>query len=528
MKGYSQRLSMMWFMRSLSLLLFVSMLGFGQPMTRQRQVDKIFSAFNTNTPGCAVGVSQAGRVVLTGGYGMADLERATAISPETVFESGSVAKQFTAATLILLAQQGKISLDDKLGKYLPELTGATSGVTIRQVMSHISGIREWRPVATFSGRDENDFVFSNKDLLQLASRQKALNFDPGSAYSYSNTGYNIATILIERALGNGITFQAYTQETIFGPLAMTSTKWRDNFRAIVPGRALAYTRRTDGVIEQATPIGNIIGAGGLLTTVADLLKWNENFVEAKVGGKEMVELQQKRAVLNNGKTISYAAGLQVGVLDGLREVAHSGATGGYRTWLGRYPDQALSVAVLCNSAQAVPTSLGRETARLWTGAVKLNAMQTSAMNAPEMAGLYRKLRDNSAVEVKVKDGHLVLPNGSALTPGEGGRLLIPGENGDTVYEKVEAATPMARELASFAGEYSSSETASKLLVAVNARGKLTMRIGGAGLIELTPTFQDAFACTEGSILFRRDATGRVVGLSVGDDRVWNLRFERVK
>jgi CubicO group peptidase (beta-lactamase class C family) len=518
----------MCFMRRISLLVFVSVVGFGQPMTRQMQVDKIFSAFNKQTPGCAVGVSQAGRVVLTGGYGMADLERGVAIGPGTIFESGSVAKQFTAATLILLAQQGKISLDDKMGKYLPELSGAPASVTIRQVMSHTSGMREWRPVATFSGRDENETVLSNRDLLGFAARQKALNFDPGSAYSYSNTGYNIATILVERALGNGKSFQAYTQEQIFGPLGMTNTEWRDNFRSIVPGRALAYTKRADGVVEQATPIGNIIGAGGLLTTVADLLKWNENFVEHKVGGKEMVELQQKPAVLTNGKTIAYAAGLQVTTVDGLREVAHSGATGGYRTWLGRYPDQGLSVAVLCNSAQAVPTNLGRDTARLWTGAVKLNAVQTSSMNVTGMAGLYRKLRDNSAVEVKEKDGRLVLPGGAVLTPGEGGRLLIPGENGDTVYQKVEQARPMARELASFAGEYSTPEAGSKLVVAVNARGLLTLRIGGGEAMVLTPTFQDAFRSGEGSILFRRDAAGKVVGLSVGDDRVWDLRFERVK
>ena len=141
--------SMMCFMRIVSFLVFVSMAGFGQPMTRQTQVDRIFSAFTSQTPGCAVGVSQAGRVVLKSGYGMADLERGVAIGPGTIFESGSVAKQFTAATLILLAQQGKISLDDRMGKYLPELTGAPAGVTIRQVMSHISGIREWRPVAAF-------------------------------------------------------------------------------------------------------------------------------------------------------------------------------------------------------------------------------------------------------------------------------------------------------------------------------------------------------------------------------------------
>src|SRR5260370_429502 len=170
-----------------------------QPPDKQAEVDRIFSAFNTHTPGCSVGVAQNGIVVLKAGYGMADLERNGPVTPDTIFESGSVAKQFTATAVLLLAQQGKISLDDPMRKYLPELADYGSPLTIRQVLSHVSGLREWRPIATFGGLPEGTYVYSNQDILLLASTQRALNFDPGTAYSYTNTGFNIVPIFIERA-----------------------------------------------------------------------------------------------------------------------------------------------------------------------------------------------------------------------------------------------------------------------------------------------------------------------------------------
>jgi len=514
------------------------------------EVDKIFASYNTHTPGCSVGVSQGGKLQLSAGYGMADLERGVPIGPGTLFESGSIAKQFTAAALMLLEQEGKLSLDDRLGKYLTELTGAPGGVTIRQVISHISGLREWRPLATFGGRREEDYVFSNQDLLEMAARQKALNFDPGTAYSYSNTGYNISTILMERAMGDGRTFQGFTQAKIFEPLGMSDTRWRDNFRTIVPGRALAYTRLAEGGFEQDTPIGNIIGAGGLLTTVGDLLKWNENLAHARVGGPEFVKAQQKPAVLVGGKTITYAAGLMVSKVDGMEEVAHSGATGGYRTWMGRYPEHGVAVAVMCNSAQALPTVLGRQTARLWTGGgmkkpeVSRFALEPGQIGA--VAGMYRNLRSNLAVMMTVKDGKLLLNGSNELVPVGAGRfamgvadvrlesgspmrLRLETPDGVELLEKVVAVQPGAAELAELTGEYLSNETASKVVVGVGGKpGELAMRVGSIKPMALRPTFKDAFRSSEGAVLFRRDAAGKVTGLSIGDARVWDLRFERVK
>ncbi len=513
--------------------------------SKQTEVDRIFAAFNTHTPGCAVGISEHGTVALRAGYGMADLERGVPVNADTVFESGSVAKQFTAMAILLLAQQGKISLDDPMRKYLPELPDYGASLKIRHVLSHVSGLREWRLVATFSGTPEGTYVLDNHDLLRIASRQRVLNFDPGTAYSYTNTGFNLATILIERALNNGKTFQDFTREAIFEPLKMTHTRWRDDFRAVVPNRALAYSFGTSGWIQD-TPVENIIGAGGMLSTVGDWLLWNENFTHATVGGSEIVKMQQTPAVLSGGRTISYAAGLTVGTFDGFREVSHGGSTGGYRTWIGRYPEKAVSVAVMCNSAQANPTQLGRETARLWTGGVpepNPNPVVVEPATLEKLTGIYRDVRNNTVTELRVRDGKLMfnrmalMPFGAAeFSTGQGkvlfqgGRLTEVTPDGDIVYERVEPAHPSDSELAPLAGKYESGETGSTLTVAANA-GELTLAIGWNKPVRLRPTFRDAFMMENGSgatsIVFHRDQAGSVTGLSAGDGRVWDLRFTRI-
>ncbi len=533
-------------MRTIVFALAVTIALQAQPAkSRQADVDRIFSGFNNHTPGCAVGVAEHGNVALTAGYGMADLERGVPVTADTVFESGSVAKQFTAMAVLLLAQQGKLSLDDPMRKYLPELPDYGAPLTIRQVLSHVSGLREWRLVATFSGTPEGVYVLDNHDLLRFASRQRALNFDPGSTYSYTNTGFNIMTILIERALGNGKTFEELTREAIFEPLHMTHTRWRDDFRAVVPNRALAYAPRDGGWIQD-TPVENIIGAGGLLSTVGDWLLWNENFTTAKVGGPEIVKMQQTPATLTSGKTIAYAKGLTIGTVDGLREVSHGGSTGGYRTWIARYPEKSVSIAVMCNDAQANPTQLGRETARLWTGAVPAPkaapfAVDTSTLE--KLTGMYRKVHDNTVTEVRVTDGKLMFGRAALVPVGasefsigenkivfEGGGFKQETPDGDIAYERVEPAHPSDSDLRSLAGQYESRETVSTLTVAAKG-SELTLAIGTNNAVRLRPTFRDAFmmqsAGGAASIVFHRDASGAVTGLSAGDDRAWELRFTRV-
>jgi CubicO group peptidase (beta-lactamase class C family) len=536
-------------MRTLAWILLVSASAAAQPVPDAAAIDKVFAGFNTHTPGCAVAAARNGKTVFQAGYGMADLERNVPITPDTVFESGSVAKQFTAATLMLLAQQGKLSLDDEMRKHLPELSSYGAPVTIRQVISHLSGLREWRLIAALSGMPEGTLVLTNQDLLRHATRQRALNFDPGSHYSYSNTGYNISTILIERLTGKP--FPQVTQDLIFGPLEMTHSRWRDDFRAIIPRRALAYGRDGGGW-KQQTPIENIIGAGGLLTTVGDLLLWNENFTHARVGGPDFVKAQQTPAILTSGKAITYAAGLQVRTYGaaGHREVAHSGATGGYRTWLARYPDAQLSLAVLCNAANAVPTQLGQQVAEILMGtdvddppmAVPLIAVPPEALQA--LAGLYRRVRDNAAVELQVKDGKLMFED-AALTPFGGNHFVhLPSRNrfvfdangfavqtplGDTRYDKAAAAQPTRAELAALAGVYSSSEINNTPVRVESGSTGLILRIGETGKpVALKPTFRDGFEAPLGSFYFERDNNGKPTALVIGDGRAWGIRLTPVR
>lgn len=509
-------------MRPLGLILIAVTL-FAQPKSvKPEDVHKIFAAFNNQTPGCSVGVAEAGKVVFTAGYGMADLERRVPITADTVFESGSVAKQFTAATLMLLAQEGKLSLDDPLTKLLPELKNYTTPFTIRQVIHHTSGLREWRPLAYFNGEAEGTRVITNHDILRYAAQQKTLNFDPGTTYSYSNTGYNMSAILVERALGGKQSFPEYTQARIFAPLGMTHTQWRDDFRRIIAGRALAYGKRNGEYVSQ-TPIENIIGAGGLLTTVKDLLLWNENFTHAKVGGTDFVKAQQIPTALSGGRKITYAAGLQVTQQFGTSEVAHSGATGGYRTWLARYPDKQVSVAVLCNAADAVPTTLGRQAAQLWLGA------PSPAPNAPVdlsgLIGLYRNTRNNTTFEIKSGSTR---PGGGELTPIDspvkGFRLT--DANDTSLFERVEPFQPSAAQLKDYVGVFRSSEAPLPLEIRLNDKGVLAAYVGHQEAVEMKPTYKDAFTSANGAIRFYRDSQGRITSLSIGDGRVWDFRFTK--
>jgi CubicO group peptidase (beta-lactamase class C family) len=387
------------------------------PEDTASQVQKIFARFNhTDSPGCAVGASIDGAIALNTAYGMADLEHNVALSPDSVFEPGSVTKQFTAAAVLLLAQDGKLSLDDPVRKYIPELPDYGSTITIRNLLNHTSGLRDWSNIVLIGGWPRGTRANSNMNVLDIAARQKVLNYLPGTAYSYTNTGYNLLAILVGRVAGKSLA--EFTRERIFQPLGMTSTEWRDDYQRIVHNRAIAYSQ-TNGTTRQEMPFENAHGNGGLLTTVGDLLRWNRNFTEMKVGGPSFAAAQLEQGRLSDGRTIAYAAGLEVVAYKGLREVSHSGATAGYRGWLARYPDQALSVAVLCNTAAANPVELGHTVADVYLAGFLPKdpaepSVQVDSESLQVEAGLYRSDRDHSVISVELKDGHLQIGTATIL------------------------------------------------------------------------------------------------------------------
>jgi len=523
------------------------------PSNAAVEVGKIFARFNhTDSPGCSAGASIDGATVLNAAYGMSDLEHNIALSPDSVFEPGSVTKQFTAAAVLLLAQDGKLSLDDPVRKYIPELADYGSTITIRHLLNHTSGLRDWGEVADIGGWPRGTRANSNVNVLDIAIRQKALNYPPGAQYSYTNTGFNLLAILAGRVAGK--TLAEFSRERIFLPLGMRSTEWRDDYRRIVRNRAIAYTQ-TGGTTRQDMPFENAHGNGGLLTTVGDMLRWNRNFTEMKIGGPALVEAQLRQGRLNDGRTMAYAAGLEVLLHQGLREVSHSGATAGYRGWLARYPDQGLSVALLCNTGAANPVLLGHAVADVYLAAVlPKHAAEASVVVDPAVlqaeAGLYRSNRDHTDISVEWKDGRLQIGEGAVLRA-VSAKSFVRGEDGSAVefenepsgkvigmrlasaidggeyYEKVARANPSRTDLEAMTGEYASDEAEITLKVALEQNGLVIHRRPDA-VIPLTPTYRDGFSSEMGSVRFIRDSGGRVIEMSIGGQRMWDLRLPRIQ
>jgi CubicO group peptidase (beta-lactamase class C family) len=239
---------------------------------RERAADRIFARWHsTSTPGCAVAAEVEGQPALSRAYGMADLEHGIPNRPETIFEAGSVSKQFTAAAVVLLALEGKLALDDDVRRYLPELPDYGRTVTVRHLMNHTSGLRDWGSVAAVSGWGRGERTHTHAHVLDILARQRALNYAPGAEYSYTNSGYNLMAVIVDRV--SGMPFAEFSRVRIFEPLGLADTQWRDDYRRIVPGRAAAFAADGEGFTIDR-PIEHVHGNGGLLTTVRDLLRWD--------------------------------------------------------------------------------------------------------------------------------------------------------------------------------------------------------------------------------------------------------------
>jgi CubicO group peptidase (beta-lactamase class C family) len=533
------------------------------PADTEARVDAVFARWNSQqSPGCAVAAALGDERVLSRAYGMADLEHDVANRPGTIFEAGSVSKQFTAAAIMLLVLDGKLSLDDDARKYVPELPDYGMPVTVRRLVNHTSGLRDWGSVAAISGWGRSERAHTPAHVLDILGRQSALNFTPGEAYSYTNSGYNLMAVIVERV--SGTSFADFSRERIFEPLGLKDTQWRDDYRRIVPGRATAYASRGSGfAIDQ--PNEHVHGNGGLLTTVADLLRWDRALASGEIGGAEFVQLMHEQGVLNDGSVIGYAGGVQIGSRRGVREVSHTGATGGYRAFLARYPEQELSVAVLCNLGSVSPGGVGGEVADVFLDGLlpappaarperAQSRVRLSAAELQAKTGLYRDVRTGEPVRLVEDKGVLRIEGGARLVPltrtafrvGEGERRLAfepapaggrarihlstSAANGETatetVYEPVDAFAPTAVELAAYVGTYHSDDAETTLLLRAEDGRLVAYRRAGARF-ELTPVYQDVFRSGLGLVRFHRDETGRIAELGLRQQRVHDLRFQRI-
>lgn len=527
----------------------------GAPTALDRRVDSVFAAFSrTSTPGCAVGVDREGAAVVRRAYGMANLESGEPFATNTISESGSVAKQFVAAALVLLARDGVLALDDDVAKWIPELRGIGKRITVRQLLSHTSGLPDRYTLHEVEGRAAGEVDHPNAEVMSIVAKLRELNFDPGEDYLYSNTGYVVAVAVLERASGKSL--QAFSQERIFAPLGMTDTRWREDHRTVVPRRAAAYSGSPATGFRNDHPFTRVHGSGGLLTTIDDFLRWSGAMQRREGPWGAVADSLSTVVRLNEGTAITYGLGVSTDDWRGVRRVSHTGSTGGYRAALYRFPQQGVSVALLCNIGAANPGALATSVATVVLGdalePVRADVAPAIAM-LPEalaaLAGHYHAPRTGEYLGLEVRNGRLMTIGGNgALVPFGGDRFHLGGgpafaqftrEDGTVRlrleapnaravdYLRVEAPLTGASAIAAYAGTFSSAELGARLTLV--ARGDtLVLDRAWREAVPLRPVFRDAFETGGGERLrFMRDARGRVTGFEIWAGRVRHLRFDRV-
>ena len=435
------------------------------------EVDAVFARFNeAGSPGCAVAVIQNHAIAYEHGYGRASIELDVPITPQTVFDIGSDSKQFTALALLLLERDGKLSLDDDVRRFVPQVPDYGTRITIRHLLTHTSGLRDYTDMMDLDGHDTEDYT-SDDDALDIIARQRGVNFAPGDEWRYCNTGFFLASIVVKRASGQ--TLADFARDRIFVPLGMTSTQYLDDTTRIVPRRATAYSPRAGAGFRVNMSDWNQIGDGSIQTTVEDLARWDENFYAPKVGDARMIDAMQTAGTLNNGKRHEYGLGLLVDTYGGLKRVYHGGSWAGYRAQIMRFPEQRTSFVTLCNVSNAAPQGLAERVAAVW-----------------------------------LKDAGLVAPSPPA--------------------QKTEAAptppAPSDEQLRAYVGRYAAPDLTLPWNVEV-VDHQLHVRNRKADGRTLRPVAPDAFSLNGYRIEFERDSkTKSVTALTINSDGVKNLRL----
>jgi CubicO group peptidase (beta-lactamase class C family) len=533
-----------------------------------KQVDKVFEKWDRpDSPGCALGVYKDGQIVYKRGYGIANLNDDIPITPATVFHVASMSKQFTAASILLLAQQGKLSLDDDVHKYIPELPDFGERITLRHLLHHTSGLRDQWSLLDLAGWRYSQDLITDDDVMSVLVRQHALNFKPGEKYMYSNSGFTLLAIVVKRV--SGMSLRDFTTKNIFEPLGMTHTHFRDDHEEIIKHDALGYEQDgKDKPFRMSLTNFDTAGATSLHTTVEDLQLWDENFYHPRVGGSELIQQMLERGKLNSGEQQDYASGLVVGAYKGLPTVDHAGADAGYRSDLIRFPGQHFSTAVLCNFADTNPSALAHQVAdivlaRDLKAPAPVPAKEPAtavAMTGEQMAaiaGTYWGREDDDFTRLRVKDSKLQMDVGHddfhelkpfepahfhiadvpwgdhvdihfvAADAGKPGRLEQTFEGGKPqIYEPVATFEPTAGQLAEYPGPFVSQEIDPIYRISLQ-EGKLTLLRLKHKPDTLWPATRDVFVGEIGTLRFTRDASRHISGFILDTGRVQTFQFTRM-
>jgi len=513
----------------------------------QKKVDRLFAAWDKkNSPGCALGIIRYGKFLYARGYGMANLEHSVPITPDSVFDVASTSKQFVAACVAILARRKKLNLDDEIQKHLVEMPKYRYPVTIRHLIHHTSGVRDYLTLMDLAGlRYENEY--SDEEITGLIARQKRLNFRPGSAYLYSNSGYLLLGEIVKRV--SGLTLRQFAHQQLFAPLGMSSTHFHDDFTEIVKNRAAGYAAGKDGP-RISISIFDVAGDGGLNTTLNDLLLWDRNFYANCLGGfgGKLIEELTTPGRLNSGKELNYAFGLFTEPYRGLKTVHHGGSWLGYRCELVRFPEQKFSVICLSNTEAMNAISLARGVADLYL-TEEFTQPKTQAADGPgrastgkikcktgiylnpktgvtavlsnkggyklELSGNTHQLNRVSAVSLREKNGAVQLD-----LEGEAKFTYSPRGGQKAVYSWLPTYNITAARSRRLAGNYYCDELNTSY--GITAKGK-TLKLNRKGAPEetLVPLKKDLFKA--GPYITLRFKAG---SFSLVAGRVKNIRFSK--
>lgn len=527
----------------------------GTPLDAQDatgEIDEIFSWATPETPGCAVAVSQNGEVVVNRGYGLADLETEAPIGPTTVFDIGSVQKQFVAAAVLLLVEEGRLSLSDDIRQHIPQLPDYGHEITVDNLLTHTSGVRDWVGLSNFSRGDE--------DALTLILRQRGLNFAPGEEWSYSNSGYVLLKEIVARR--SGMSFSEFARTRLFEPLGMENTMYATDIRAASNG-AVAYEQEGD-VWRPAMMLGDDRGGGAVLSTVSDLLIWNDALSTARLGPLVTGKLEEPTR-LSNGRELTYARGLFVEDTPFGRAVWHTGSARAFEALLSRLPDHGLSIAMLCNAGETADRNM--EGHRIADVFLPEAAARQSEANEPSRvvgerpvevdvtakAGLFFSEESGQPLRLVARDGGLRIAGGPALVAVAEDRFrnpdgtlsfmsgdefelrflspdaleLVSMEGEVTRYRRAQPYAPSAAELRQFAGRYGSSDLGAVFEITPAADG-LAIRLNGAQTIGFAPVDRGTFQRGPLTVRFRWGEDGTVVALVFSNPVLRDVTFTRIQ
>ncbi|OSZ77557.1 hypothetical protein CAP36_14370 [Chitinophagaceae bacterium IBVUCB2] len=511
-------------------------------------IEKAFDRYKPTIPGAQLAISRNGEVIFSRAWGMADMEHNVPLTNGSVIEAGSVSKQFTAAAILLLEQQGKLSLGDNVRKYIPELPEYANSITLRHMMQHTSGLKDWGSVAGIAGWPRSTKTYSNDDALDIIAKQKTLNNIPGDEYIYSNSGYNLFAIIVERVSGKSLA--EFCRIHIFEPAGLTHTEWRNNFKKIVPNRAIAYEKNGNTYLTDM-PNEYAYGNGGLLTTAEDLLRWNNYYLSGKLGSPSLLPKQLATTPLNNGTINFYAAGLRVDSVRGWKYIAHTGATASYRSSLQYFPDLGLSIAWLSNSSEFdngpnMPNAIRDIMVKNIAVAAKRNPATPYTVSTEKLksyAGWYRDPKTASGTKLILRNDTLRTQTGTALIPiaenifmqGQTRveiqsttprKILLISPADTIIYIAADSAQTNEKSLQDYVGEYWSDEAEAKYIVKLKD-GKLFAQRSPTSATILTPLYKDGFSTPGTNIFIERNKKGQVTGMKLYVGRARNVEFRKL-